>query len=289
MDATGKRALSNGSAASVSHGAGNGVRRVQHQSGPGFPKGERQGERGAVPQPSLWFANDHWQRRAFEIIAGSFVLSFYSDDTDDGEVGRGFHTQNQTYINEKRCLEVLVEERKRQSKQLICLLHGPGGSGKTTAIDLLMEYAQEYCSFMEHYEFTSRTIVVTAMTGVAATLLLGETTHAAVYLNQKKAITSEQVDHWKDTHLLIIDEISFASKVDFEKLHKHLRRLKQNLHLPYGGLNIVFAGDMRQLEPVGDKRPVYEETCPEFKDWVNCFIDLDGILVSKMIHIGDSF
>lgn len=34
---------------------------------------------------------------------------------------------------------------------------------------------------------------------------------------------------------------------------------------------------MRQLEPVGDVRPVYEEDCPEFKDWVNCFIDLDGM------------
>jgi hypothetical protein len=25
--------------------------------------------------------------------------------------------------------------------------------------------------------------------------------------------------------------------------------LKQQLHLPYGGLNIMFPGDMRQLEP----------------------------------------
>jgi hypothetical protein len=32
---------------------------------------------------------------------------------------------------------------------------------------------------------------------------------------------------------------------------------------------------MRQLEPVGDKRPIYEENCPKFKDWVNYFINLD--------------
>jgi hypothetical protein len=158
------------------------------------------------------------------------------------------------------------------------LLHGPGGSGKTAVIDLLMEYAREYCSYLDNFEFTSRTIVVTAMTGVAATILLGETTHSAVYLNQKRPIEAEQVELWAGTRLLIIDEISFASKDDFRELHNKLRQLKQCLHLPYGGLNIIFAGDFRQLEPVGmGKKPVYTEDCPEFKDWVNCFIELHGM------------
>jgi hypothetical protein len=50
----------------------------------------------------------------------------------------------------------------------------------TTVIVLIMEYSREYCSYVDNYEFTLRTIIVTAMTGVAATLLLGETTHSAV-------------------------------------------------------------------------------------------------------------
>lgn len=65
---------------------------------------------------------------------------------------------------------------------------------------------------------------------------------------------------------------------DFAKLHRQLRRLKQQLHKPYGGLDIIFAGDMCQLEPVGKgKKAVYKENCPEFKDWVNCFIELGGL------------
>ena len=157
-------------------------------------------------------------------------------------------------------------------------MHGPGGCGKTTVIDLLMEYAREYCNFLPNYEFTSRTIVTTAMTGVAATLLRGETTHSACYLNQRKAIQAEQIELWADTKLLIIDEISFASRQIFTALHKQLRKLKQSLHLPYGGLNIIFSGDMRQLEPVGSQeKPVYSEDCPEFKDWVNCFVELEGM------------
>lgn len=35
---------------------------------------------------------------------------------------------------------------------------------------------------------------------------------------------------------------------------------------------------MQQLEPVGEgKKLVYSEDCPEFKDWVNCFLELDGL------------
>jgi len=221
---------------------------------------------------------DRGQRRAFEIMTGTFILTFFvgAPATETTE-SRGQAVRH-SFIKEKKRLERLTEVTKRSKDQLICLLHGPGGSGKTAVIDLLMEYAREYCSYLDNFEFTSRTIVVTAMTGVAATILLGETTHSAVYLNQKRPIEAEQVELWAGTRLLIIDEISFASKDDFRELHNKLRQLKQCLHLPYGGLNIIFAGDFRQLEPVGmGKKPVYTEDCPEFKDWVNCFIELHGM------------
>ena len=185
---------------------------------------------------------DSGQKRAFEIFAGSFVLTFYLE-APAGTLCHGDQTVNLAFSREKRKLEVLVEKDKRGSDQLICLLHGPGGCGKTTVIDLLLEYAQEFCSFMEDYTFTSRTIVVTAMSGVAATLLLGETTHKAVHLNRKKCLEAEDIELWEDTRLLIVDEVSFASRYEFAKLHKNLSRLKQQLHLPYGGLDMIFSGD----------------------------------------------
>jgi hypothetical protein len=115
------------------------------------------------------------------------------------------------------------------------------------------------------------------MTGVAATLLLGEMmTHSAIYLNNK-SIKSKHIKAWRGTRLLIIDEMSFASKPEFEKLNHNLCHLMQKLHLPYGEINIVFSGDMHQLEPFGKKRAVYQDDCPEFKDWVNCFIELTGM------------
>jgi hypothetical protein len=67
-------------------------------------------------------------------------------------------------------------------------------------------------------------------------------------------------------------------KEDFAELHRKLQQLKQSMHLPYGGLDIIFASDFQQLEPVGAlKKPVYIEDCPEFRDWLNCFIELTGM------------
>jgi len=218
---------------------------------------------------------DKGQRRAFEIITSTFVLTYYVNSTEHDQLVRN---DRHIFVSEKRLLQKLAEVEKRNTDQLILLLHGPGGSGKTTVIDLVMKYAEEYCSYLENYEYSTRTILLTAMTGVAATILMGETTHSAVYLNQKRDVEAEQVEAWTATRLLIIDEISFASKSDFEALHKKIRRLKQQLNSKYGGLNIIFAGDFRQMEPVGAfKKPIYEENCPEFKDWVNCFIELTGM------------
>ena len=93
-------------------------------------------------------------------------------------------------------------------------------------IELVLLYAQEYCSYLPNVMFCCNTIVVTAMTGVTATLICGETMHGALFLNQKHEIEPEQIELWADTCFLIIDEISFVSKSDFQMMHKQLGKLK---------------------------------------------------------------
>ena len=127
---------------------------------------------------------DSGQRRASEIIFISFILSLYREASESLS---GLRRDRGVFVKEKKNLETLVEVERRNSVQLISFLHGPGGSRKSTVIDLVIEYAREYCGLLE-CPFTSRTIVVTAMTGVAATIFRGETTHSAVYLNKKKPI-----------------------------------------------------------------------------------------------------
>ena len=124
------------------------------------------------------------------------------------------------------------------AKNLICLLHGSGGSGKRTVINTVKAYAADFCAMLGH-KFTSRTIVVTAMSGVAATLLGSETTHSVLGLN-RDTIQNEEVADWCDAQLLIIDEVSFATGSDFHKMHEHLQKLMVNRFDAYGGLNVVF-------------------------------------------------
>ena len=116
------------------------------------------------------------------------------------------------------------------------------------------------------------------MTGVAATLTCGETMHGALFLNQKCEIEPEQIELWADTCLLIIDELSFARKSNFQMMHKQLGKLKQEINKKFGGLNIIFSGDFQQLELVGRRKPpIYKDNCPYFIDWANCYIELNSM------------
>jgi PIF1-like helicase len=216
---------------------------------------------------------DENQRRAFETLTAAFVLSFYTSDATIDRQARSHFRMN------KRHLQHLLHSCTWPSDQLICFLHGPAGSGKTAVIDLVKLYATSFCKLLwDDYNDSEHVIVVTAMTGVAATLLLGETTHSALYLNHKlDNITGEHRKLWRTTRMVIIDEISFACRSDLVNIHQKLCALKENIHSMYGGVHIIFSGDLRQLEPVGaNKLPIYAEHVPEFKDWVNRYIELSG-------------
>ncbi len=216
------------------------------------------------------FGTDRKQRRAFEAIAAAFVLTFLEDTSDSEEDT----TAGDLSKLRRTKLALLRLKGHRDNPQLICLLHGPGGSGKSTVINMVMAYAKSFCEVLGH-PFTSRTIIITAMSGVAATLLHGETTHSVIGLNRTN-VQEEEIEAFADARLLIIDEISFASKRDFQKLYSRCQKLMRQNYKVYGGLNVVFAGDYSQLEPVRQS-PIYVEgILPEFHAAINCFIELDG-------------
>ena len=163
-------------------------------------------------------------------------------------------------------------------------LTGPGGSGKSHVIHNIMEYAKRY-TLRINQPFTSSTIVVTALTGVAATSILGETLHSALGIgingNFRRAQMedlrgNQKLNDWKETKLLIVDEISFAGKQLLETLARALRHLKENDRDPYGGISVCFAGDFSQLEPV-TATPIYKGSqIKEWYTWVNAFVQLKG-------------
>jgi hypothetical protein len=219
---------------------------------------------------------DEDQQRAFEVIVSMFVLTFHDEaNRNEGSQLTGIqHPHNRAQYNSlKSRLKAL--SGMRNAKQLILFLTGPGGSGKMRVINAVLAYSKGFCKELK-YVFDKRMIVVTALTGVAATLISGETVHSAAKFYNKN-VTSDHIEEWRNTRLVIVDEISFATSADLSSLNEKLKLLKECVDQKYGNLPMVFTGDFSQLEPVSGKPLYYETNFPIWHDWINCFIELYGL------------
>ena len=120
-----------------------------------------------------------------------------------------------------------------------------------------------------------RTIVVSALSRVAAVSTGGETLHSVASTNG----TMPDGDmSWANARLLIVDEVSFMNMHEVDKLDQKLRVLMRNHSSLFGGINILFAGDFRQLEPCTGK-PLCTSSLAD-KKWVhsiNSYVELTGM------------
>ena len=238
----------------------------------------------------LWgkqaFGDDAEQNRAFQILSAKFVLSYVSEadagDDQDSQfaAARPFSRINATERHEyTRCKTILTEMVGKPAKkgQLIMFLTGPGGSGKSEVINQLLVYCREFCNNIDR-PFTSRTILVTACSGVAATLIGGQTLHSATFLNMKRKNIDLDDKHafQNSVRLLIVDEISMLNPSELKKLNQNMNWLMDRPGSKYGAVDVAFMGDFRQLPPVG-YRPIYDAKSTEFITYVNCYIELDGM------------
>lgn len=100
---------------------------------------------------------------------------------------------------------------------------------------------------------------MSSYTGVAANNISGIMLHAALCLNQRNTKTSsaktkrDLIAMWEGVDYLFVNEVSMIGCRLMLKISEALNDAKQN-NLPFGGINIVFAGDFAQLPPVGDAR-----------------------------------
>ena len=222
---------------------------------------------------------DEDQQQAFRTIVASFILTYHEEATNDlpTELGTQRATTRRDYDALKSdLLKLRGMAPAKNSDKLDMFLTGAGGTGKTHVIKCVNTYGKEFCKLMG-YPFDKRTIVVTALTGVAATCILGETIDSAAHLMKDLTkLKIEFIQEWKNARLLIIDEVSFATREKLEKLDRALKFLKSNLGANYGGINVVFSGDFAQLPPPGKgTRMLYlEKDFSQWNDWVNCYVEL---------------
>lgn len=166
---------------------------------------------------------------------------------------------------------------------------GPGGSGKSELIKKIYQHA---CS-------VEKEIHVTALTGCAAILLnckaktlhswsgigLGNGTIEDLLKKVKGNKFSKEI--WKNTDVLIIDEISMLSLKLFDLLNELGKLLRGNSR-PFGGIQLIFSGDFFQLPPVGDKDDLdTQRFCFESIDWYLVFTRENHIQLQKIFRQTD--
>lgn len=129
---------------------------------------------------------------------------------------------------------------------------GPAGSGKS------------YC-IAEIKRLGGKKTFVTAMTGIAANNVDGMTLHrfAGIGLGDEdfshmmKNVLLYAKSRWMKCETLIIDEVSMLSAELLSKLDRVARVVRDRPNDRFGGVQLVFCGDLLQLRPVQGK-PCHE-------------------------------
>ena len=124
-------------------------------------------------------------------------------------------------------------------------LTGNAGTGKST----LLEYWRSQ---------TKKAVVVLAPTGVAALNVKGQTIHS--FFGFRPDITVEKINRFykkkgkqglfKKIDTIIIDEISMVRADLLDCIDQFLRMHAKDQNEPFGGIRMVFIGDLHQLPPV---------------------------------------
>lgn len=131
-------------------------------------------------------------------------------------------------------------------------LTGSAGSGKTYTLNQYIDYLRA----------RRVPVAVTASTGIAATHMNGTTIHSWSGIGIKDELSDRDLanlsrkqflaDRLKDTAVLIIDEISMLHAKQLNLVNQVLKYVRKN-DKPFGGIQVVVAGDFFQLPPIGSK------------------------------------
>ena len=171
----------------------------------------------------------------------------------------------------------LVKQRKLGNPPPVAplvMVHGGAGAGKSTVINVAANICQKILA-QDGDDLDCPHVLKLAFTGTAASKIGGNTLHSTFNFSfakkndQYTRIDPKKLDtkrsQLKNLALVIIDEISMV-KVDLlYALDARLQEITQKYRLPFGGVSVMFFGDMMQLKPVQGSWIFDKPNCEQFK------------------------
>eukprot|EP00985_Skeletonema_marinoi_P004357 scaffold1904_cov152-Skeletonema_marinoi.AAC.1 len=225
---------------------------------------------------------DDKQYIAYQIISCTFLIQLINEGGDTnsrlgGILGAtlGLSDEDLAVRND---LKRELEDRGGLD-QLLMLLTGGAGCGKSTSLDAAQEFAHKFCMAVA-VAFNDYTFYFTSTTGSSAALFGGSTIHGAAHLNKSRLDDNMRQIWREDVKILIIDEISFFKTSDMQKLDQQLQKLTGRRKI-FGGISIVFSGDFHQLKPICSEGEVLysgsaSASAPAWEQALNCAIFLNN-------------
>ncbi|PPR00579.1 hypothetical protein CVT26_009855 [Gymnopilus dilepis] len=149
-------------------------------------------------------------------------------------------------------LTIAHHHGNRNPEQLLMFVSGVGGTGKSHVIK----------SVVKLFERTQNraSLLLGAPTGSAAILIGGSTLHSLILENPNSSAKKNLLlltAIWKDVSYLIVDEVSMIGALFLSKLSLSICRAKgdddMQKHKLFGGINVIFMGDVCQLKPPKQK------------------------------------
>lgn len=183
----------------------------------------------------------------------------------DGENGKRKTVELDSTNEEFAAVRQLLEETDQS-----VFLTGKAGTGKST--------------FLRHLTATTKKkYVVLAPTGIAAVNVGGQTLHsffkiplkpllpidpefAVSRLRSRLKYSKQTIKLIKSLQLIIVDEISMVRADTIDFIDRVLRVFSGNMKQPFGGKQMLFVGDVFQLEPVvtGNDRDILSHCYSSF-------------------------
>jgi ATP-dependent exoDNAse (exonuclease V) alpha subunit len=181
----------------------------------------------------------------------------------------------------QRAFDLMVDTNRN------LLVTGRAGTGKSTLLHF----------FRVH---TRKKVIVLAPTGVAAINVAGQTIHSFFHFKpgvtlesiKKKKNAKENSSLYKKLTTIIIDEISMVRADLLDCVDKFLRLNGPDSKKPFGGVQMIFIGDLYQLPPVvtSQERDIFRshyQTPYFFSAHVFKTLDLEFIELEKVYRQKD--